>query len=169
MRKKRKVILHRHLEHGKFIRHVIFGAEDGLISTLGFLSGIAGANLSHFTIVIAGIAEVFAAAFSMGIGTYLSTKSQTELLKRNIDIEKEEIERTPISEKIEIEKIYRKKGFVGKELRMIVDKICSNKNLCLREIIVAEHGIVPENFENPFKAAFVMFFTFFILALIPLL
>ena len=168
--KKRETSRHKAaLEKGKFIRHSIFGAEDGLISTLGFLSGIAGANLAGFTIIIAGVAEIFAAALSMGIGTYLSSKSQTELIKRKIELEKEEINKFPKLERKEVEKIYRKKGFKGQELKKIVNKIISNKNLFLEEILVEELGIIPKNFENPLKSAFVMFFTFIVLALIPLL
>ena len=123
--KKRQISHKTKHQKGRFIRHFIFGAEDGLISTLGFLSGIAGAHLSKATIVIAGIAEVFAAALSMGIGTYLSSKSQIEVYKRDIEVEREEIESEPKLERKEIEAIYRKKGFKGKELKVIVNKICS--------------------------------------------
>jgi len=169
MKKKRKLGHQAEHEKGKFIRHFIFGAEDGLISTLGFLSGITGAGLSHFTIAIAGVAEVFAAALSMGIGTYLSSKSQTELIKRNIEIEKIHIEKYPQLEKKEVEDFYRKKGFKGIELKHIVNKICSNKKVLLKEMLTSELGIFPKRFENPLKSAVVMFISFIILAMIPLL
>ncbi len=155
-------------EKGKFIRHFIFGAEDGLISTLGFLSGITGAHLSKATITIVGIAEVFAAALSMGIGTYLSTKSNTELVSRNIEIEKAHIKKHPKLEKKEIRGIYKEKGFGGKELDSIVNKLFSNKKVLLREMMISELGVLPGKIENPIKSAFVMFFTFSILAMIPL-
>ena len=155
-------------EKGKFIRHIIFGAEDGLISTVGFLSGITGADLPQVAIVIAGITQVFAAAFSMGIGTYLSSKSQTEVVKRNIEQEKEEIEKTPRRERKEIEILYRKKGFTGKELKTIVERICSNKEVLLNEMTLSELGIIPGKFENALKSALVMFLSFTILAMIPL-
>ena len=155
-------------QQGQFIRHFIFGAEDGLISTLGFLSGIAGANLSRAVIGIAGIAEVFAASLSMAIGTYLSSKSQTELVKRNIEIEKSQIEKSPKQEKKELIALYKKKGFKGKELEKIVSKIMSNKKVVLNEMLTSELGILPGRFENPVKSAVVMFFTFILLAMIPL-
>jgi len=166
MKKKRP--LHSEHERGKFIRHFIFGAEDGLISTLGFLAGVAGAGLSQIVIVVAGIASVFAAALSMGIGTYLSSKSQAELIKRNIDVEKEGIEKTPKLIKKQMESIYRDKGFKGKDLKKIVNTLCADKDVCLREMAVAEFGVVPGKVENPFRASVVMFFTFLILAMIPL-
>jgi len=168
MKKKRRKALHEEHERGKFIRHFIFGAEDGLISTLGFLAGVAGAGLSHFVIVISGFASVFAAAISMGIGTYLSTKSQAELIKRNLDVEREGIEKTPKLIKKEMEAIYRNKGFKGRDLKNIVNTLCSDKDVCLNEMAVAEFGVVPGKVENPFRASIVMFFTFIILAMIPL-
>ena len=95
MKKKRSALEHHFSNSGSLIRPFIFGAEDGLISTLGMLSGVSGANLNGLTIIIAGIVSVFAAAISMGIGTYLSSKSQIELYKREIQREKEEIETVP--------------------------------------------------------------------------
>lgn len=168
MKKKRRGPLHSVHERGKFLRHFVFGAEDGLISTLGFLSGIAGASFSHAVIVITGAAGVFAAAFSMGIGTYLSTKSHAELMKRNLDVEKEGIEKTPRLIKKEMELIYREKGFKGKNLKNIVNTLCADKKVCLREMAVAELGVLPGKYENPFKASVVMFITFLVLAMIPL-
>ena len=167
MEKKRN-LTHKSLERGKFIRHYIFGAEDGLISTLGFLSGITGAGISHLIIIIVGLAEIFAAALSMGIGTYLSSKSQIELKQRKIEIEKEIIERYPKFEKKELETMYRKKGFKGNELKKIVNKIFQNKQILLKEMLAFELGINPKKFENPKKSAFIMFISFFILAMIPL-
>ena len=154
-------------EKGKSIRHIIFGAEDGLISTLGFLSGVTGAHLSTLTIAIVGIAEIFAAALSMGIGTYLSSKSQTEVLQRNIDVEKSHLERSPVRERKELEEMYKKKGFKGKELEKIVNKLMSNKKIALNEMMTSELGIIPGKGENPIRSAFVMFGTFMILAMIP--
>ena len=154
-------------ERGKFIRHIIFGAEDGLISTLGFLSGVTGAHLSKFTIAIVGIAEVFAAALSMGIGTYLSSKSQTEVLQRNVELEKLQIEKAPKRERKELEELYRKKGFKGKELGKIINKIMSNKKVVLNEMMSSELGIIPGRIENPISSALIMFSTFMILAMIP--
>ena len=168
MKKKRKVVHKVEHQKGEFIRHFIFGAEDGLISTLGFLSGIAGAHLAKLTITIAGMAEVFAAALSMGIGTYLSSKSQTELIKRNIELERLHIKKYPKLEKQEIKDLYKKKGFKGKELEKIVNKIFSNKNVLLEEMMTSELGVLPGKFEKPIKSALIMFFTFFVLAMIPL-
>ncbi len=67
-------------EKGIYIRDFIFGVEDGLVSTLGFVVGLTTAAISNQIIILAGIAEVVAAAVSMAAGTYLSIKSQREFL-----------------------------------------------------------------------------------------
>lgn len=68
------------LKEGIYIRDFIFGVEDGLVSTLGFVIGVTMAAISNRIIIIAGLAEVVAAALSMAAGTYISIKSQKEFL-----------------------------------------------------------------------------------------
>ena len=101
-------------------------------------------------------------------GIPISTKSQTELIHRNVEVERVHIQNYPKLEKKELEDIYKKKGFRGKELKSIINKIYSNKKILLKEMMTSELGIIPGKYENPIKSALVMFFTFFILALIPL-
>ena len=66
------------LAQGAYIREFIFGIEDGLVSTLGFVVGLTTAAASNRIIIIGGIAAMVAAAISMAAGTYLSIKSQKE-------------------------------------------------------------------------------------------
>jgi VIT1/CCC1 family predicted Fe2+/Mn2+ transporter len=61
-----------------YTRNIIFGVEDGLVSTVGFLSGIASVSSLGGTVVITGIVLVFVEAFSMGIGSLLSEHSTEE-------------------------------------------------------------------------------------------
>lgn len=65
---------------GKFIGEIVFGFEDGLISSLGIAAGLAGASLSNFIIIIGIIIQAFTGAISMSAGTYLSTKSEMQYL-----------------------------------------------------------------------------------------
>src|SRR2546426_7092117 len=61
------------------MREAIFGAQDGLVSTLAVVSTVSGATDSRFTVLIAGIATALAGIFSMAAGEYLSSKSQREI------------------------------------------------------------------------------------------
>jgi VIT1/CCC1 family predicted Fe2+/Mn2+ transporter len=61
------------------VREAIFGAQDGLVSTLAVVSAVSGATPDRFPILIAGIAAGLAGIFSMAAGEYLSSKSQREI------------------------------------------------------------------------------------------
>jgi len=74
--------LHRHLvvkNEEIYWRNIIFGVEDGLVSTVGLLSGVAAAGIPKETILITGVILVFVEAFSMGIGSLLTEISVEEL------------------------------------------------------------------------------------------
>lgn len=65
-----------------YARNVIFGVEDGLVSTVGLLSGIASAGVPRTTIVLTGLILIIVEAFSMAIGSFLSEYSAEECLAR---------------------------------------------------------------------------------------
>ena len=79
-----------HAPVGKFLRHAIFGMNDGLVSTLALMAGLVGAAMGKEVIVIAGLAEMMAGAISMSLGTYISTKSQLEFYGEEIEKEKKQ-------------------------------------------------------------------------------
>lgn len=75
------------------IRELVFGAQDGMVSTLGALTGIAIGSGNHFFVILSGLVVVAVEATSMGIGSYLSTKSVAEIAKRRFKAERSEIGR----------------------------------------------------------------------------
>src|SRR3989344_4144292 len=83
-------------------KEVVFGAEDGMVSTLGSITGIAIGSNNHATGILAGIVIVSVESISMGIGSYLSNRSQEEIDQRKIMEEAEELEKFPEEEKAEI-------------------------------------------------------------------
>ena len=62
-----------------FLRNLVFGVEDGLVSTVGLLSGIAIAGVDRETIFLTGIVLIFVEAFSMAAGSFLSEASVEEM------------------------------------------------------------------------------------------
>lgn len=60
----------------KYIKDIVYGANDGVITTFAIIAGVAGAHLSNSTILIVGIASLFADGFSMASSNYLGTKSE---------------------------------------------------------------------------------------------
>src|SRR3989338_5012713 len=73
-----------HSSRGRAIREIVFGGNDGLVTTLGFLVGVYGAIQDQRIILIVGIAEAAAGAVSMATGAYLSSKAEREYYEREM-------------------------------------------------------------------------------------
>ena len=69
------------------IREVVFGMQDGLISTVGFVAGVHGATADNRLVLLAGIVQMIAGAFSMAAGAYLSTKAEREVVEGQVRAE----------------------------------------------------------------------------------
>ena len=70
-----------HTPKGRFIREVMFGVNDGVVSTIGFVAGATGALMQTRVVLLAGVAAVVAGALAMGIGAYLASKSQRDFFE----------------------------------------------------------------------------------------
>jgi len=66
------------------IREVVFGMQDGLISSVGFVAGVHGATGDNRLVLLAGIVQMIAGAFSMAAGAYLSTKAEQEVVEGQV-------------------------------------------------------------------------------------
>ena len=95
-----------HKPGGKWLRHIIFGADDGLVSNLALVASLSGALLQNNIIIIAGLVEMLAGAISMSLRTYISTKSQIEFYKQEMMREKKNIKLRPEHEIMEICLLY---------------------------------------------------------------
>lgn len=151
------------------VREIVFGFNDGSISTLALLAGVTGGALARGQILIAGISGVVAGAVSMAIGAYISSKSEIEHHQSEIEREKREIEELPEIEREEIRQIYQKKArFTEEELDLIVDRITGDKRVWLDVMMKEELGLFQERFENPVKIGLIMLVAFMAGGLVPL-
>ncbi len=165
--KNKKQFIHYPHDDGN-IREIIFGAEDGFVSTLGLVLGMATATNDSRIVIIAGVVYVISEAFSMGAGTYLSSKAQKEFYMSELKKEKGEIVKSPEEERQEVREIYKSKGFSGRLLNTIVSRITSKKSLWLRVMMEEELRIFPEKI-NPIKDTVVMFIASILSGFVPLL
>ena len=156
------------IQNGGFLREFIFGLNDGLVSTLSILAGLSGAVVSNNVIVLAGLAEIVAGSISMGLGAYISTKSESEYFKNKIERENKRIEDIPQIEINELKKVYKEKGFNEKEVNLIVNKIIKHKSAWLDTIIHEKFGIC-QQFDDPRKLGLINGFAFVIGGLFPIL
>jgi VIT1/CCC1 family predicted Fe2+/Mn2+ transporter len=158
-----------HLTESSGIRDFVFGFGDGINTSLGIAAGVGGADVSSNIIILAALVGMFTGAKAMAVQNYLAVKAQRELLKSEIAKEEWEIENKPDIERQEIEDIYKAKGFSGKELEMIVNKIISDKKVWLDTMLTEELKLNVEVVGNPLKSAFRMFGSFLIGGILPII
>ncbi|MCY0880552.1 MAG: VIT1/CCC1 transporter family protein, partial [Firmicutes bacterium] len=80
---------------GSMLREGIFGMNDGLVSTIGLISGEALSHQSHHAVLIAGLSSIGAAMVSMSVGSYVSTLSQNQFIHKMIDDQEEDLDLYP--------------------------------------------------------------------------
>lgn len=158
-----------HTPRGRAIREVVFGMNDGLITTIGFVAGVTGSIAQIKLVMLVGLAEALAGAISMAFGAYISTKAQREFFMREIEREKKEIEEIPETEKEEIRQIYSSYGFKPDEIEIIVKRISSDKKVWLKMMLREELGIFDEDFDSPYKNGAIMGISFVLGSIPPLL
>jgi VIT1/CCC1 family predicted Fe2+/Mn2+ transporter len=141
-----------HISGGGFVRDIVFGMNDGLLSMLSLVSGVAASGAGGQIVILAGIAGAAAGAISMAAGAYISTKSQIEFYEEEIAREKREIETLRGREVKEIRDIYSAKGFRGELLAKVVGHITSDKARWLDVMMKEELGLFADRLGNPWYA-----------------
>ena len=153
---------------GSEMRDIILGWQDGLVNVLGVVLAVAAATISTKTIIIAGLAAMFAESVSMAAVAYTSTKAARDYYDRELETEKKEIDEMPELERKEIKGIYYKKGFRGLQLANIVKKITSSKKLWLETMMTEELGLSRDH-HNPGKSAAIVGLSAVVGSLFPLI
>lgn len=152
------------------LRAAIFGMNDGLVSNLSLIFGVAGSGVAGHVVVIAGFAGLLAGAFSMGAGEYISMKVQREVFEQLIHKEAHELATEPEEELRELAQIYEQKGINPETAGRIATELMRDPDIALETHAREELGIdMHEGLGSPWAAAGSSFVTFSIGALIPLL
>jgi len=154
---------------GGGVRDMIFGANDGLVSTLAFVAGVVGAIIDPYIVLLSGVAELFAGTISMAFGSYQSAKSELEVWERESQRKEGEKGKTPEEEREELIRFYEKEGFKRGEAEAIVDRISAEKEVPIEEEALEELGLAPEELGNPVKAGLLCGVSFGFAALVPIL
>ena len=131
------------LEKQRSVREVVFGVQDGILTTLGIVTGVGVAEGARSTVLITGMLALLAGALSMGVGEYLGGKAEREVVQSTIDMEKAEMEANPQDEFTEQVAYYKLKGFSADEAHMIVSRLAQNPEIYLYEMMRDEFGIDP--------------------------
>jgi len=151
------------------IREAIFGAQDGLVSTLAVASTVAGATGDRFAILVAGIASGLAGMFSMAAGEYLSSKSQREIFEAQIAGERDEVATRPGEAQAEVAYMFEEDGLPPGEAAEVARVVARHPDVLLRTMVEKELALhVDEHGGSPFQGAVVMGGAFGLGALVPI-
>lgn len=151
------------------LRAAVFGINDGLISNMSLILGVAGANANEHFIIVAGVAGLLAGACSMGAGEYISVLSQKEVFEYQIALERAELEEYPEEETEELALIYQARGIPKEEAEKLAQLMISNPETGLNTLAREELGLDPESLVSPIGAMLFSFIAFSIGAVLPLL
>lgn len=150
------LILHReswHKHGGGWIGQAVYGANDGLGSVFGIVSGVAGATAGGPAVLIAGLAGMLASALSMGSGAYLASKAEREVNLAEIDRERRELEMHPEEEMEELSLFYQLKGVPEDEANSLAQHLVDRPEQALRALTSEELGFTEQVLSNPWIEA----------------
>ncbi|WP_343954699.1 VIT1/CCC1 transporter family protein [Nonomuraea longicatena] len=153
---------------GGWLRPAVFGAMDGLVSNVALIAGVVGAAGAGRGAVLAGFAGLVAGACSMAAGEYTSVKSQTELMRAEIAVERRELARNPEGELAELTALYRARGLEPELAREVAAQLSADPEQALRVHVREELGVDPDDLPSPRLAAASSFAAFAAGALVPL-
>ena len=150
-------------------RAALFGLNDGIVSNLALIAGVAGVAVGSDAVLVAGIGGWLAGAFSMAGGEYISVRSQSEVLQRQIAMERDEVLLDPAEERRELISIYRAKGLSQELAEQVAAELSQKPDALVDTMVREELGLDPDGLGNPWKAAASSFLAFSLGALIPLI
>ncbi|NCU85871.1 MAG: hypothetical protein EBV57_07675 [Betaproteobacteria bacterium] len=160
---------HRVLSSGHDLRAAVFGLNDGLVSNLSLMFGVAGANADDASVLLAGFAGLLAGSLSMASGEYVSVRAQRDLFDSQIALERAELEQYPEAEAGELATIFQARGMSPEIARQAADALIADPDHALLTLAREELGLEPSGLASPWRAAVASFLAFSLGAAIPLL
>lgn len=163
------MVEHHHRDvRGGAARAAVFGVSDGLVSNVGLILGVAGADPAPSIVRVAGLAGLIAGAISMAAGEYNSMRVQAELFEREVALERIEIRRNPNVEISELDQLYQSRGVSPAAARALAESVMHDEDLAVRTHAREELGIDPDQLGSPMGAAGFSFLAFAVGAVLPL-
>ena len=154
-----------HPHGGDWLREIVFGLNDGLVTTLVFLMAVSGGASTNLLLIM--LSEVIAGGVSMALGGYLSARTEQEVLEHRIATERYEIKHEPEEERAELRAIYRRKGIQGPLLDRVVNYLTADEERWHQAMVHDELGIVEGTQVNPWRQGLQIGLSFVIGGLIP--
>ena len=150
------------------LREVVFGAQDGILSTVALVTSVAVAVGDTSVVLVAGLAAAFAGMVSMATGAFLGSRAELDVQRSEIAREARELEDHPAEELAELVFMFQREGHTYAEAQDMANEISMDKDLWLRTLLEKELGISMDEATNPTKDALVMGSSFIVAAIVPI-
>jgi VIT1/CCC1 family predicted Fe2+/Mn2+ transporter len=168
---------HKRSPLSSYLKEIVYGGVDGIITTFAVVAGFSGAALSNETtvqltsmvVLLFGLANLFADGVSMGLGNFLSIRSDQSLYST---IRKKEEHETLTNGDVEAEEtvtILMEKGFTEADARTITALYRKNPQYWIDFMMNNELRISDPRDEHPVYAGFATFLSFICFGIVPLL
>lgn len=168
-KRKTKFIHHQKGSVQAYIREVVFGAQDGMVSTLGAITGVAVGSQNHFVVVLAGLVVIAVESISMAMGSYTSSLSEKNIRRRMVREAEQESEReSKADERKQLEEMFARDGWPEELRTKMAETAATDQKLWLREMTYRHLGLSPESSSRPVINGVFMFFAYIVGGLIPL-
>jgi VIT1/CCC1 family predicted Fe2+/Mn2+ transporter len=151
------------------IREVVFGAQDGLVSTFAVVAGLAAAGVGPLVVLLGGAVSAMAGVLSMSIGTFLSSRAQRQLYERELERERREIRDHAGEEVAELIGALAARGMPRSDAAEVARRIARHPDLLLSALSIFELGLAPQRLGRPVRDALVMAVAFGASSIVPLL
>jgi VIT1/CCC1 family predicted Fe2+/Mn2+ transporter/rubrerythrin len=151
------------------IREVVFGAQDGLVSTFAVVAGLAAAGVGPLVVLLGGAVSAMAGVLSMSIGTFLSSRAQRQLYERELDRERREIRDHAGEEIAELIAALSARGMARADAAEVARRIGRHPDILLSALAIFELGLAPQRLGTPIRDALVMAVAFGVASIVPLL
>ena len=150
------------------LREVMFGAQDGLVSTVAVVSSVAVATGDNAIVLLAGTTAALAGMLSMAAGSYLGSRAEQDVSASELELEAREIAEHPAEEMAELIAIYQREGKSHEEAIDLAEHIAADRQLWLSTMAEKELGITTETLVNPLKDSLTMGVSFILGASFPM-
>lgn len=150
------------------LSQIILGGQDGLVNTFGVILGVAAASSNVKIIIAGGLAACFAESISMGAVSYTSQRAAHDHYESELAKVAAEVDHNPKAMRERVVKVYREKGFSGKELEKIVSAVTSNRQAWVSALMSEERKISPIRASEVNANAIIVFVSALLGSLVPL-
>ncbi len=155
------------VERTSVIREVVFGAQDGLLTTLGVVQGVQGAHLSRPEILVAGFAAALSGMVAMAIGEYLASKAEGDLARAEVEAERRSLQERPELETQEMIALLQRDGATEAQARDIAARLQPGSELWFKTHVQKELGLGVEDHDSPLRNAVAMGGSFALASVLP--